>query len=180
MMVDKATKFSITYDNESAAGFARSVLTAKVNAMMAAVVGSLWQIACMSWHIHWIHTLSRLGDPPNELVAAIVAHASHNPDVRHEAGHPCSTWAHEYSVEQVKLLYLVCLPDHLQEAYPLIRSDGRSICATPMATEKLGLPASAVASPLDELQYRKGHDRQWTAEPVTLATYNVHSARSQW
>ena len=65
MQISSDTKITITYDNESAAGFARSILTAKVNPMLAAVVGSLWQIASMAWHIHWIHTLSHLGDPLN-------------------------------------------------------------------------------------------------------------------
>ena len=176
MELDAAVTVTVIYDNETAAKLARAVARSGKNVLLAAVLASVWQIATMQRGVEWVHTYSHMGEPLNELADSLVAHAAFHPSVRSDHEQPCATWCREYKISQIKLMYLVCLPQHMQYAYPAVK-DGMAIEATPHNRVKWGLPTAELSRRFDELPSRSGGSRDWAPEPVGIGTYNACTTR---
>ena len=109
----------------------------------------------------------------------MVAYVAYEPAIRHQAPHPCSIWCQEYSLSQVKLLYLLCVPQRLKHAYPPTNDKRTAISATLPATTKWGLPAQVIGSRIDVLPCKAGCDMKWEAVPVSIASYHPCSMRAE-
>ena len=88
-------------------------------------------------------------------------------------------WANLYSVAQIKLVYLLFLPPHLQHAYPRTNEDETAIAATPPSKIKWRLPASVVAATIDAPKVRVGADIDWVPGAAIVATYNPCTLRAE-
>lgn len=168
---------TVIYDNEIAARFSRAVAKSGKNVMLAAVLASVWQIATIQRSVEWVHAYSHMGEPMNELADSLVAHAAINPTARTDHEQPCALWCRHYKISQIKLLYLVRLPQHLRYAYPKISEDATAIEGTPQNRIKWGLPTAELSEILDVQPQRRGGTREWVPEPVSIGTYNSCTTR---
>ena len=111
---------SVVYDNEIAARFARANASSSRHHLLHATVGTLWQIASSRFSVEWAHVYSHFGSPINEFADTLVELMAWHPEVRSTQHCPCSTLAREYTPSQIKLMYLLHLPDSIQHAYPRV------------------------------------------------------------
>ena len=125
----------------------------------------------------WAHSYSHVGEPLNELADDVVALMAFRPDFRDTSGSPVAEWCSEYTPAQIKLLYLVCLPDSLRYAYPEINPGGTAIASTASNAIKWGMDSGKLAARIDVLPVSVPNG-EWTPEPVKLATYNLCSMQA--
>ena len=172
----KGTPISVVFGNETAAKFAMSVAAAHKHVKLHATVGVLWQILSMHSPVAWAHAYSHMGEAMNELADSVVEHMAFRPEVRGSGECPCSVWCTQYSTAQIKLIYLLFVPDSMQHAYPATNSSRTSIQETAPATLKWGLPTAVVCKNLDDMKCRAGSTDVWGAERITVGSYNLHVA----
>ena len=74
----------------------------------------------------------------NGLADSVVEYMPRNAEAWSVQPRPCSVWANDYPVAQIKLLYLIFLPQHMQHAYPRANEGNTAIAATPPSKIKRG------------------------------------------
>ena len=85
---------------------------------------------------------------------------------------PCCAWARSLAVPQIKLLYLLHLPDMARHAYPEVDAQGTPIRLTSMAQTNMGLPVDALAAVINAQMNRPGANLKWIFELITACSYN--------
>ena len=75
----------------------------------------------------------------------------------------CTEWCREMQPAQIKLLYLLAIPQSLAELYPKCNQDKTAVEATPTAEVKWGMEAAMVAARIDVLPTHQGSGKAWVS-----------------
>ena len=172
-----ARPIDVIFDNKTASRAARAHGMAKRHPLLSATAASLWQILSMRREVRWYHAFSHCGEVLNELVDDLVAHGAIHAWPRQSKEIAVSEWCRHYTVDDIKLLYLVMLPEHLTAMYPRIGLDRTAIQATPSGTVKWGLAAETIAKTVDHIPTKAGSDDGWHPKHVWMMQYNPGTAR---
>ena len=167
------TPISMVFDNQIAAKFAMAVAAAGKHKHLRAAVGALWQMVSAGRPTAWGHVYSHMGNPMIEFADTVVECMAWRVDMRSTQLCPCSIWAREYEIDQVKLLYLLCVPPNLRHAYAQVNADNTAVKASIRrrckgAWRQIGPHAWSRYHPTTRARYA------WK-EPWRTCTPSVHS-----
>lgn len=114
----------------------------------------------------------------NEFAGAAVEHMAYHPGCRVRDEVVCSQWCRRLDATHITLLYLLSIPASMEKLYPPINDQRTAIKASSLSDVKWALPSETISDTIDNVPAKKGSDKSWGPEVITVATYSPCSLRS--
>ena len=160
-------KVCVRFDSTYAASITQALSHANCHPTLAAIAATLKIVVEMKVPLTFEHVAAHTGEPWNELVDAVAKAALDAPSIRAVRAPPACSWA-SLSVDTIRMLYLLFVPEHIAFAYPTV-INGNTLLADTLSGNWIALPPEDIERTLfpPSLQVNDDH-RQSQPAPVAV------------